>query len=108
MQRGFVLRTSDFVLQTSYFVLRTFNVSRLQTRPSGDLIRSELGLLLAREVHDPGIGFVTITRVLVTPDLQHARVFYTSLGDEKARKGTRGRSTAPCRSSGGRSDRGCA
>jgi ribosome-binding factor A len=55
-----------------------------------DLIRSELGLLLAREVHDPGVGFVTITRVLVTPDLQHARVYYTSLGDEKARTGTEG------------------
>ncbi len=42
-------------------------------------------MLLAREVHDPGIGFVTITRVQVTPDIQQARVFYTVLGDEKAR-----------------------
>jgi ribosome-binding factor A len=49
-----------------------------------DQIRSELALLLAREVHDPGVGFVTITRVQVTPDLQQARVFYTALGDEKA------------------------
>ena len=51
-----------------------------------DQIRSELGLLLTREVHDPGIGFVTITRVQVSPDLQQARVFYTVLGDDKARK----------------------
>ena|SRR5258708_1889733 len=51
-----------------------------------DQIRSELGNLLTREVHDPGIGFVTITRVQMTPDLQQARVFYTALGDEKARK----------------------
>lgn len=51
-----------------------------------DQIRSELGLLLSREVHDPGIGFVTLTRVQVTPDLQQARVFYTVLGDEKARR----------------------
>jgi ribosome-binding factor A len=50
-----------------------------------DQIRGELALLLARDVHDPGIGFVTLTRVQVTPDLQHARVYYTSLGDEKAR-----------------------
>ena len=42
--------------------------------------------MLAREVHDPGLGFVTITRVQVTPDLQHARIFYTALGDDKARK----------------------
>jgi ribosome-binding factor A len=50
-----------------------------------DQIRSELGLLLTREVHDPGIGFVTVTRVQVSPDLQQARVFYTVLGDQKAR-----------------------
>ena len=43
-------------------------------------------MLLAREVHDPGIGFVTITRVRMTPDLQQARVFYTALGDDKARR----------------------
>jgi ribosome-binding factor A len=51
-----------------------------------DQIRSELALLLTRGVHDPGIGFVTITRVQMTPDLQQARVFYTALGDDKARK----------------------
>jgi ribosome-binding factor A len=39
-------------------------------------------------VHDPGIGFITITRVKVSADLQMARVFYTSLGDEKARRDT--------------------
>jgi ribosome-binding factor A len=50
-----------------------------------DQIRSEIAELLAREVHDPGIGFVTITRVRVTPDLQQARVLYTALGDEKTR-----------------------
>ena len=41
--------------------------------------------MLVREVHDPGIGFVTLTRVTVSPDIQLARVFYTVLGDEKAR-----------------------
>jgi ribosome-binding factor A len=48
-------------------------------------LRAELALLLAREVHDPGLGFVTLTRVQVTPDLQQARVYYTALGDEQAR-----------------------
>jgi ribosome-binding factor A len=52
----------------------------------GDQIRAELAELLAREVHDPGIGFLTITHVKVSPDLQQARVFYTTIGDEKARK----------------------
>ncbi len=39
-------------------------------------------------VHDPGIGFITLPRVQVTSDLQQARVFYTTLGDEKARRET--------------------
>jgi ribosome-binding factor A len=51
-----------------------------------DQIRGEIGQLLAREVHDPGIGFVTITRVQVSPDLQQARVYYTALGDPAAQK----------------------
>jgi ribosome-binding factor A len=51
-----------------------------------DQIRGELAQLLVRDVHDPGIGFVTITRVHVSPDLQQARVFYTALGDEKTRE----------------------
>jgi ribosome-binding factor A len=50
-----------------------------------DQIRGELATLIAREVHDPGIGFVTLTRVQVSPDLQLARVMYTVLGDEKVR-----------------------
>ena len=53
-----------------------------------DQIRSEIALLLTREVHDPGIGFITLTRVQVTPDLQQARVRYTTLGDEKGRVAT--------------------
>jgi ribosome-binding factor A len=53
-----------------------------------DLIRSELATLLVRDVHDPGIGFVTLTRVQLSPDLQQARVRYTTLGDDKARAAT--------------------
>ena len=55
----------------------------------GDQIREALSEMLARgAVHDPGIGFITLTRVKVSPDLQLARVYYSSLGDEKARKDT--------------------
>ena len=53
-----------------------------------DQLRAEITDLLAREVHDPGIGFLTVTHVKVTPDLQVARVYYTTLGDEKARRET--------------------
>jgi ribosome-binding factor A len=54
----------------------------------GDQIRAELSELIAREVKDPGIGFVTITYVKVSADLQVARAYYTSLGDAEAQRNT--------------------
>jgi ribosome-binding factor A len=54
----------------------------------GEQIRIELTQLLARDVHDPGIGFITLTKVSVSPDLQLARIYYPSMGDEKARRET--------------------
>jgi ribosome-binding factor A len=51
-----------------------------------DLIRRELALLLEREVKDPRVGFVTVTRVMVTRDLRTARVFVTILGEEQQKK----------------------
>jgi ribosome-binding factor A len=55
----------------------------------GDRIREELSEMLSRGiVHDPGIGFITLTRVKVSPDLQLARVFYTTMGDAQARRET--------------------
>jgi ribosome-binding factor A len=58
------------------------------SRPTriGDQLRVELSDLIARQVQDPGIGFLTITHVKVSADLQVARVYYTTLGDEKARR----------------------
>ena len=54
----------------------------------GEEVLHELSTLLLREVRDPGIGLVTLTRANVSPDLQLVRVYYTQLGDEKARKDT--------------------
>ena len=54
----------------------------------GEAIRDELSQLLVRAVHDPGIGFITLTRVKVSPDLQAARVYYTTMGDEQAQRET--------------------
>ena len=62
----------------------------MHSRPErvADQIREEITVLLSRHVQDPGIGFVTITRVKVTADLQHARIFYTAIGDDKQKKET--------------------
>ncbi|HIA49653.1 MAG TPA: 30S ribosome-binding factor RbfA [Acidobacteria bacterium] len=54
-----------------------------------DLVRAELSELLARRVNDPGVGFVTLTRVQMTPDLQHARVYFTTLGNNDQREQSR-------------------
>jgi len=50
-----------------------------------DLIRQILAERLQRGLRDPRLGFVTITDVQVTGDLQHASVFYTVLGDDQER-----------------------
>jgi ribosome-binding factor A len=54
----------------------------------GEQIRDIIAELLTFTVRDPGIGFITITEVKVTPDLQQARVYYTTMGDDKARRET--------------------
>jgi ribosome-binding factor A len=41
------------------------------------------------KLKDPRVGFVTVTGVKVTPDLRRAWVFYTAMGDEKAKASTR-------------------
>lgn len=60
-----------------------------RTERVGQQIRNEIAELLTVSVRDPAIGFITITRVSVTPDLQQARVYYTTMGDEQARRETR-------------------
>ena len=56
-------------------------MKRGQGRPQriGDLIQRELADLLAREMRDPRVGMVTVTSVDVSPDMSHAKVFFTLL-----------------------------
>lgn len=51
-------------------------------------ILKELSEIVRDELTDPRIGFVTFTHADVSPDLSHARIFYTVLGSEKERKST--------------------
>lgn len=59
-----------------------------RARKMADLIRKVLAERLQRGLRDPRLGYVTITDVQVTGDLQHASVFYTVLGDDKERADT--------------------
>ena len=51
---------------------------------SSELVR-EISRIILHELNDPRLKFVTVTRVKVSPDLRHAIVFVSTLGDEKAR-----------------------
>jgi ribosome-binding factor A len=50
-----------------------------------ELLRQEIGAVLEREVSDPRIGFVTVTRVESSPDLAHARVWVSIIGTPEER-----------------------
>ena len=56
-----------------------------QGRPQrlGDLIQRDLSELIRLELRDPRVGMITITSVDVSPDMSHAKVFFTVLEKEK-------------------------
>jgi ribosome-binding factor A len=53
-----------------------------------EAMRQVLGDALAQELKDPRVGFVTVTDVKTSPDLRHARVYVSVLGDPPARAAT--------------------
>ncbi len=54
------------------------------------LVHMELSKLIVTKLKDPGIGFLTVTHVEMPPDLKNAIVYFSVIGDAKARE----RSTA--------------
>ena len=58
-------------------------MSRGRPRKVADLIQRELADLLRRDVRDPRVGMVTLTSVDVSPDLSHAKVFFTLLDKDR-------------------------
>ena len=59
-----------------------------RARRLADRIKEIVASMLDTKIKDPRLGFVTITDVRVTSDLQNAAIFYTVLGDDEARKRT--------------------
>jgi ribosome-binding factor A len=53
-----------------------------------ELLRQEIGVIIAREIADPRVGFATVTSVETTPDLRHAKVFVSVIGQAADRKAT--------------------
>jgi ribosome-binding factor A len=60
-------------------------VKRGQGRPQrlGDLIQREVSELIRLELRDPRVSMLTITAVDVSPDMSHAKVFFTMLEKER-------------------------
>lgn len=54
-----------------------------RTRRVAERIQQIVARMLESRIKDPRLGFVTITEVRVTGDLQNATVYYTVLGDER-------------------------
>ncbi len=61
-------------------------VDHPRARKMGERIHQIVAQMLDTRIKDPRLGFVTVTDVRVTGDLQHASVFYTVLGDTEARE----------------------
>ena len=51
-----------------------------------EAMREVLSGAITSEIKDPRVGFVTVTAVETSPDLRHARVYVSVLGDEKVRR----------------------
>lgn len=62
----------------------------MSLRPNrvGEQMKKELGEIISRKIKDPRIGFVTVTDVQVTGDLQQATVYISVLGDQEQRENT--------------------
>jgi ribosome-binding factor A len=51
-----------------------------------EAMREVLSDAITSEIKDPRVGFITVTAVETSPDLRHARVFVSVLGDDKVRR----------------------
>ena len=59
-----------------------------RTERVDELLRQEIGSIVSREVADPRVGFATITSVETTPDLRHAKVWVSVIGQPAERDAT--------------------
>jgi ribosome-binding factor A len=50
-----------------------------------ETVRAVLSAAIATQLKDPRVGFVTVTAVKTSPDLRHASVYVSVLGDEPTR-----------------------
>lgn len=63
-------------------------MSDLRANRVAEQMKKEMGDILSRKIKDPRVGFVTVTDVQVTGDLQQAKVFISIYGDDAQQEET--------------------
>lgn len=58
---------------------------RQRAQKVAQLFKKEVSKIIHEELHDPRIGFITITHVEITDDLRFARIYYSILGSDNDR-----------------------
>lgn len=61
-------------------------MNQMRANRVAEQMKKELGDIISRKIKDPRVGFVTITDVEVTGDLQQAKIFISILGEEKQKQ----------------------
>ncbi len=64
---------------------RTDRMASGRMRRVDEAVRAVLSETIATDLRDPRVGFITVTGVKTSPDLRHARVYVSVLGDERVR-----------------------
>lgn len=61
-------------------------MSKVRVHRVGEQMKKELGDIFQRELKDPRVGFVTVTAVEMSGDLQQAKVYLTVFGTEEQKE----------------------
>lgn len=49
-------------------------------------MREHISTIISEEIKDPRVGFITVTKVEITPDLRNAKIFFSSLGGKEEKE----------------------
>ena len=73
-------------MRLSPIILNTYEMENRRSKRIADQIKNELGWLIEQKLKDPDKGFITLTRVKLSPDLKLASIYYSVLGDQIKRQ----------------------
>lgn len=68
------------------YYIRGEKMDNTRTNRVAEQMKKEIGDIINQKLKDPRVGFVTVTDVDLTNDLQHAKIFVSVLGDEEEKE----------------------